>query len=86
MNDIHYVWCSESFDSQTLGTYASGSLVPPTSNPKDIYEDLKKAVQRVDKHNSKITQQIAGLSARAVQWEADGGSSRRPKRMTFFTC
>jgi hypothetical protein len=71
MRDIHYVWCSESLDSQTLGAYASGSLVAPTSNPKDIYEDLKNAVRRTDKHNSKITQQIASLSAHAVQWETD---------------
>jgi len=72
MKDIHYVWCSESFDSNTLGTYVSGSLVAPTSNPKDIYLDLKKAVEKVDKHNSKIKEQIASLSARAVQWETAG--------------
>ena len=72
MKDIHYVWCSEIFDSNTLGSYVSNSLVAPTSNPKDIYLDLKKAVEKVDKHNSKIKEQISSLSARAVHWEAAG--------------
>ena len=70
--DIHHVWCSESFDSKTLGTYASGALVPPTSNPKDVYENLKKAVDNTDRHNTKITQQISGLAALAVKWETAG--------------
>lgn len=68
--NIHYVWCSESFDSKTLGTYVSGSLVAPTSNPKDIFVDLRKAVDATDKHNAKINEQISSLSARAVKWEA----------------
>ncbi len=70
--NVHRVWCSESFDSKTLGTYASGSLVPPSSNPKDIYEDLKKAVDNTDTHNTKIKQQISGLAALAVTWETTG--------------
>lgn len=68
----HYVWFSENFDSGTLGTYVPGSMVPPTSNPKDIYVDLKAAVAKPDKHNVKIKEQISGLAALAVRWEQDG--------------
>jgi hypothetical protein len=68
----HYVWFSENFDSGTLGTYAPGSMVPPTSNPKDIYIDLKKAVEKTDRHNAKIKEQISGLTALAVKWEKAG--------------
>lgn len=71
-SDVHYIWCSENFDSKTLGAYVPGSLVAPTSNPKDIYFDLKKAVDTTDKHNAKIKEQRSSLSARAVEWEAAG--------------
>jgi len=77
--NIHYVWCSESFDSKTLSSYVSGSLVAPTSNPKDIFLDLKKAVEATDKHNPKIKEQVLGLSARAVKWEASGEISALDK-------
>jgi hypothetical protein len=77
--NVHYVWCSESFDSKTLSTYVSGSLVAPTSNPKDIFLDLKKAVEATDKHNAKINEQISSLSARAVKWEAGAEVSTMDK-------
>lgn len=77
--NIHYVWCSESFDSKTLGSYVSGSLVAPTSNPKDIFLDLKRAVDATDKHNAKINEQISALSARAVKWEANAEISTLDK-------
>jgi hypothetical protein len=43
--DIHYVWCSENFDSRKLSAYSSGSLVPPSSNPADIYRQLQQDVK-----------------------------------------
>jgi hypothetical protein len=69
---IHYIWFSENFDSGTLGPYVPGSMVPATSNPKDIYMDLKKAVEKPDTHNAKIKEQIAGLTALAIKWEKSG--------------
>jgi hypothetical protein len=51
-HDIHYVWCSELFDSAKAPFYSRGSLIPPTSNPLDIYRDLQEAVRRQDRHNS----------------------------------
>jgi len=68
----HYAWFSENFDSDTLGSYAPGSMVPATSNPKDIYLDLKKAVEKTDGHNAKILAQISGLTALATTWERAG--------------
>lgn len=65
----HYIWFSENFDSGTLGKYVPGSMVPATSNPKDIYIDLKNAVDKTDTHNAKIKEQISGLTALAVKWE-----------------
>jgi len=71
-NGKHYIWFSENFDSGALGPYMPGSMVPATSNPKDIYVDLKKAVDKPDTHNAKINEQISGLTALAVKWESAG--------------
>ena len=77
---VHYIWFSENFDSGTLGSYVPGSGVPPTSNPKDIYLDLKNAVAKVDTHNTKIKEQISGLTALAVNWEKAGDITTAQKR------
>ena len=68
--DVHYVWCSECFDSTTLSTYSPGALVPPSSNPADIYKELQRDVQRKDSHSSKITAQKASLIRLASDWHA----------------
>jgi hypothetical protein len=78
-NDIHYIWCSEDFDSKKLSGYVRGSLVPPTSNPADIYRDLHDAVQRQDFHNAKIVAQKASLVSRAIEWEKNGDISSNEK-------
>jgi hypothetical protein len=67
--NIHYVWCSENYDSRALARHAPGAGTPPTSNPAEIYEQLKAACSRQDRHDAKIVQQIAGIKARAVEWE-----------------
>ena len=67
-DDRHYVWCSERFDSATAAPYTRAGLVPPTSNPKQIYRDLKEACDSQDSHNSKITSIRAGYLARAQGW------------------
>jgi|SRR5215467_1657838 len=66
--DVHYVWCSEAFDSGALARYTVGAGVPPTSNPVDIYRDLKEAVRRGDSHNAKILEQKASFLRLAVAW------------------
>lgn len=71
-NDLHYVWCSEYFDSRKLGSYASGALVPPSSNPADIYRELKRDVEGRDLHSSKITAQKASFISLAITWEQNG--------------
>jgi hypothetical protein len=72
--DVHFVWCSDVFDPGTVGTAHHGSLVPPTSSPCAIYKDLADAVRpgRTDRHNSKITEQRAGIVSRAEAWRRSG--------------
>lgn len=66
-NNIHYVWCSEAFDPSKSAQYTSDWMIPPTSNPYKIYDDLKGAVDKRDKHNPKITAQRGSIAARAIQ-------------------
>ncbi|HEY0320734.1 MAG TPA: hypothetical protein VGC66_07275 [Pyrinomonadaceae bacterium] len=68
-NNVHYVWCSESFDSQALSKHTAGYLIAPSSNPADIYKELKGAVTRNDRHCSKISEQILTLTNLAIIWE-----------------
>lgn len=70
--DIHYVWCSENFDSRTSAPYSSGSQVPPSSNPADIYRSLRDDVSRNDRHSAKIAAQRASFEKMAIMWLAAG--------------
>jgi hypothetical protein len=75
MHDVHYVWCSENFDSATLPPHSGASLVPPSSNPADIFRVLKRDVERHDQHSAKINEQKVSLTDRAIDWEKNGSIS-----------
>ena len=70
--DLHYVWCSENFDSKMLSRYSGGALVPASSNPADIYRELRRDVNSKDKHSGKINAQKTSLKKLAVDWHARG--------------
>ena len=65
--DIHYVWCSENYDSRLFGAHQPESMVPPTSNPAEIYEGLKRAIARADRHDYKIADQRSSISSYALK-------------------
>ncbi len=71
-NDLHYVWCSDCFDSTKLGAYAMGSHLPRSSNPAEIYRDIKSDVERSDFHSAKIRDQKTSFKSLAVQWQQAG--------------
>jgi len=78
-NDVHYVWCSQDFDSTTVSSYLSGSLLPASSNPASIYRSLKADVAGGDMHSDKIKSQKASFAKLAVQWETSGEIDRQQK-------
>lgn len=82
--DMHYVWCSESFDSQSLSRYSFTSQVAPSSNPVDIYKELKSAVQRKDQHCHKINEQKLSLKNLALKWETIGEISTDAKEEIIY--
>jgi hypothetical protein len=70
--DTHHIWCSEVFDPRAVGTSHFGALIPPTSSPSAIYEDLARAVRAGDNHNAKILAQRTSLSVLAERWRIAG--------------
>jgi hypothetical protein len=67
-DNIHYVWCSEHFDSRRLPAYSAGGLIAPSANPADIYRELQRDVQGRDSHSAKITAQKASFTRLAIEW------------------
>jgi hypothetical protein len=68
----HYVWCSEFSDSRAAARGSLASLVPPSSNPVEIYMDLASAITRNDRHHSKIEGIKATYLSLSTDWVTDG--------------
>lgn len=83
-SDVHYVWCSEIFDAKTQSKYLASSLVPPSSNPADIYKQIKSDIDRNDWHSYKINEQKTSLKKLAIDWEQAGEISRIDKDEIIF--
>jgi hypothetical protein len=47
-------------------------MVGPSSNPAEIYRQLRLDIQNKDRHSYKITAQKASLTSLAIDWEASG--------------
>lgn len=69
---VHYVWCSEVFDSQREGAYSLGAVVPSSSNPAELYRRLKRDVESEDRHSSLLTEKRASLVSVASNWRTAG--------------
>lgn len=67
---IHYVWCSEFFDSRWILTLMG--RIPKSSNPAQIYMDMEEAVDPFDYHDYKIADQRSKLLIQAQRWLDDG--------------
>lgn len=53
------MWCSPYFDPSSIPAIEFTN--PPSSTPRDIYGTLQQAVQRKDRHNTKINDNRVGL-------------------------
>jgi len=83
-NDVHYVWCSESFNPSKLNPYSITSMIAPSSSPFDIYNDLKVALARNDRHNDKINNQKLSFKNLADMWEASGGITKDQRDEIYY--
>lgn len=68
----HYVWCSEYADSRAAARGSLASLVPPSSNPVEIYQELAAAVSRNDRHHAKIESIKVAYLSMSLTWVTDG--------------
>lgn len=84
-NNLHYVWCSDCFDSTKEPGYTLGSLVAPSSNPVDIYRDLKRDLERSDLHSAKILAQKASFKSLAVKWQQAGEITKLQEQDIVWT-
>jgi len=82
--DVHYVWCSEYFDSTTQPAYSGSSIVAPSSNPADIYRQVRRDIQEKDRHSYKINEQKASLTKLAINWELAGEITKDDKDEIVF--
>lgn len=82
--DIHFVWCCEFFDSTRQPAYSASSIVAPSSNPSDIYRQLKKEIEEKDRHSYKINEQKASLTNLAIKWESVGEIRKDEKDEIVF--
>jgi len=71
---VHIVWCADCFDARYQHLHA-GELVPQTSNPAEIYADVKGATtgNRVDFHNKNIRDWRLSMKDQATKAAAAGG-------------
>ena len=83
-NDEHYVWCSDSFDATASARYSASSLIAPSSNPAEIYRQLKLDIQNKDRHSYKINAQKASLTSLAIGWETSGAITGDQKNEIVF--
>jgi hypothetical protein len=70
--DLHYVWCSEVFDSSKKAAYGFASVQAPSSDPFTIYQQLKLDVRNNDKHSAKIAAQKLSFAKLVTEWKAAG--------------
>lgn len=83
-NDVHYVWCSEHFDSKKLGAYAPGSRIARSADPAAVYRELDEDVKTGDLHSAKIASQRATLKELAIEWEAAGEITKDEKEEIIY--
>ena len=72
LNDVHYVWCGETFDLRSKIRARSTLPAPPSSNPAEICDQVKKAIAGRDRHDHRIVGWRTSLLAHLTVWESDG--------------
>ncbi|MYM68677.1 hypothetical protein GTP45_17820 [Pseudoduganella sp. FT55W] len=66
----HYAWCSPFFDA--FSSLSPCNSVPPSSNPRDIYWNLKREIDAGDLHSKKVRDIRRGILKGAAFKRKDG--------------
>jgi len=67
-----YAWCSEVFSAGQQAGDAPTSLVAASSDPRTVYEQLKRAVESEDEHDGRIEGYKKTFKRLASSWFASG--------------
>jgi hypothetical protein len=81
----HYVWCSEVFNSHDSAKISAAGHIPASSNPYDIYNELKNAVIKPDRHSSKIKELKTSMTAVALEKLKAGEISDKEKDEIIYS-
>jgi hypothetical protein len=85
-SDLHYVWCSEAFDSSKKAAYGLAAVQAPSSDPFTIYKQLQSDVKRSDKHSAKIAAQKLSFAKLAAEWSTSGKiTSEEAEEIAYMT-
>lgn len=61
-NGVHYVWCTPHFgDPHSQASRGREDVLPPSSNPYEIYRRLDEEVSSGDRHSAKVQANKAGI-------------------------
>jgi hypothetical protein len=71
-NDVHYVWCSESYDHASSLVPRVALPSPPTSDPAAICRQVKQAVANKDRNDHRLIAWRTMLLGHVAAWETDG--------------
>ena len=67
------MWCSEHADSRHLHRHSLAASTPSSSNPAEIYAELRAAaLERPDRHNAKIVAVKALYATLTNEWVVAG--------------
>ena len=82
--DVHYVWCSETFDAAVKDKYSAKAVGAISSSPCGIYRRLREDVGSNDLHSDKIAAGRASLTALAMKWAADGSITEQQRQDMIY--
>lgn len=82
---LHYVWCTPYFDPPSR--LNQPNHVPPTSNPREIYWNLRKEVEAGDQHSLKVGRNrdgiLSGAKAKFEQGAIDAAQYKQISDMVL---
>jgi hypothetical protein len=67
----HFAWCCEHYDIAKAPSGSAAALIAPSSNPREIYEMLQRAVVREDEHSSLLRSYRKTFKRLALTWHAN---------------
>jgi hypothetical protein len=69
---VHFAWVCEHFDARMAPHGSAGSLIAPSSNPCEIYRNLRGDFERQDTHSALIKGYKKKFTRLARDWLSDG--------------